>query len=325
MPGSVSRRASSTAAKCSRNAARCRHARTAAASARRCRPRPRPVRPVGPRSAGPPLVSGRHVGAGVSRAVVRAGRLANDSDYRFFTNAAHQKDSSAAPTDESPAATRSQDEMLLFYEVLSRAQETLTISYPAMDDKAQVLPPSPYVVELQRMFREGEQKIAVREAAALAGAASRQRSAASPIGAWRPWPRPAQTDGDRRLLAGIFSRDETQSLGAGDRRRRADRPCPRPRRIVRAERRPAHQPGRRGPARPAVRRRSIRGAPASSKRTRPARTSFFSPRRAATRAAWRPRAGNRFCPPRQPAAPGARRVSSPAWRIGQRVGRAVAR
>ena len=42
--------------------------------------------------------------------------------------------------------------MLLFYEVLTRATERLTISYPALDDKAQDLPPSSYVTELERLL-----------------------------------------------------------------------------------------------------------------------------------------------------------------------------
>ncbi len=162
---------------------------------------------------------------------VRAGRLANDDDYRFFANAAHQK-SSVAPNEESPAATRSQDEMLLFYEVLSRAQESLTISYAAMDDKAQVLPPSPYVVELQRMFRNGEQKISCakprlspvpppnrsaepRRTPADETSMCRSARGTYCVADWRvaAVAEAAQTDGDRRLLAGIFSRDETRSLG----------------------------------------------------------------------------------------------------------------
>ena len=80
------------------------------------------------------------------------GRLATDSDYRFFARAADQKDSGAAT---SSASTRAQDEMLLFYEVVSRAEKSLTISYPALDDKAQELPPSPYVHEIERIFRRG--------------------------------------------------------------------------------------------------------------------------------------------------------------------------
>ena len=40
--------------------------------------------------------------------------------------------------------------MLLFYEVATRATQRLTLSYPALDAKAQPLLPSPYLVELKR-------------------------------------------------------------------------------------------------------------------------------------------------------------------------------
>lgn len=45
---------------------------------------------------------------------------------------------------------RSGEEMLLFYEVLTRAQRKLTFSYPALDAKAQPLLPSPYLNEVMR-------------------------------------------------------------------------------------------------------------------------------------------------------------------------------
>ena len=165
----------------------------------------------------------------------------------------------------APPPTRSQDEMLLFYEVLSRAEESLTISYPALDDKAQDLPPSPYVVELQRMFGEAGHKIhctppqlsPVPDVAAVRRHGSRVRLAydAYSLADWRvaAVAHAIERDGDRRLLAGIFSRADTQAARPRDRRRPADRPRPRPRRIVRPGRRPAHQPRRRRPARPAFR------------------------------------------------------------------------
>jgi ATP-dependent helicase/DNAse subunit B len=77
----------------------------------------------------------------------RAGSFYSAADYRFFAAAADQ-DRAAA---ELPDVQRSQEEMLLFYEVLTRAETELTISYPALDEKAQVLPPSPYVTEIERV------------------------------------------------------------------------------------------------------------------------------------------------------------------------------
>jgi ATP-dependent helicase/nuclease subunit B len=45
---------------------------------------------------------------------------------------------------------RACEEMLLFYEVVTRPTQRLTLSYPALDESAQPLLPSPYVVELRR-------------------------------------------------------------------------------------------------------------------------------------------------------------------------------
>ena len=48
----------------------------------------------------------------------------------------------------------SQDEMLLFYEVLTRSTRHLVLSYPGLDAKAQPLSPSPYLIELERACGE---------------------------------------------------------------------------------------------------------------------------------------------------------------------------
>ncbi|HEY2414621.1 MAG TPA: PD-(D/E)XK nuclease family protein [Pirellulaceae bacterium] len=78
----------------------------------------------------------------------RVGRLYSEADYQCFQNVGDQHRAESPP----PAVTRSQEEMLLFYEVLTRARERLTISYPALDEKAQDLPPSSYVTELERLL-----------------------------------------------------------------------------------------------------------------------------------------------------------------------------
>jgi ATP-dependent helicase/nuclease subunit B len=49
---------------------------------------------------------------------------------------------------------RSSAEMLLFYEVLTRPTRRLVLSYPALDEKAEPLTPSPYVAEVRRAFGE---------------------------------------------------------------------------------------------------------------------------------------------------------------------------
>jgi ATP-dependent helicase/DNAse subunit B len=101
--------------------------------------------------------------------------------------------------------------MLLFYEVISRATESLNISYPAMDEKAQELPPSPYVVELQRMFRSSPKQIKTTKPQ-LSPVPSKEL-----ISSVRDWRIAAlaealQTDGDRKLFAGLIAEPKTAAL-----------------------------------------------------------------------------------------------------------------
>jgi ATP-dependent helicase/DNAse subunit B len=136
-------------------------------------------------------------------------RLADDNDYRFLTNAAHQVES---PHAGAPShAAHSQDEMLLFYEVISRATDSLTISYPAMDDKAQELPPSPYVVELKRMFRNS--KASFTSTTPLLSPVPPKDEIGS-ISDWRiaAMAEAAKTEGNRHLLAGLISDPNTKPL-----------------------------------------------------------------------------------------------------------------
>ncbi len=147
-----------------------------------------------------------------------AGRLATDADYRFFARAARRGLAHFAKSSEQNvpvplSATRAQDEMLLFYEVLSRAEESLTISYPALDERAQDLPASPYVQEIERTFGESNrEKIrhsapqlspVPQDATPLSGADWRVQAVARAI----------DKDSDRRLLAGLFSSASSQPLG----------------------------------------------------------------------------------------------------------------
>ena len=204
----------------------------------------------------------------------RAGRLATEADYRFFARAADQR--AAGRDGKRPAApTRAQEEMLLFYEVLSRAEESLTISYPALDDKAQDLPPSPYVTEIERTIRhEAISRTLASRAAALAGAA--RCNAVQPaewrvqaVAQARRQKRDAAIAG-RHLSRRAADSRSAQAIDAGLR-------------IIHARARGESF----GPAEglltsPAVAARlaerfgpSICGAPASGKRTPPARTNSF--------------------------------------------------
>jgi len=152
-----------------------------------------------------------------------AGQLATDEGYRFLARAADRRGQSPfAQSAEQKgtvflpsAPTRFQEEMLLFYEVLSRAEQSLTVSYPALDDRAQQLPPSPYVLELRRAFGGDQQQKLQPLAPRL-----------SPIPAGAPYSttdwriqavaRALEDEPDRRPLAGILS--------AADRRDRSA-PC----------------------------------------------------------------------------------------------------
>ena len=85
-----------------------------------------------------------------------AGRLYSEEEYRELQYAAHppSRAGTGNANEEAAVVGRSQEEMLLFYEVITRAQESVTISYPALDDKAQTMPPSPYVTEIERLFKK---------------------------------------------------------------------------------------------------------------------------------------------------------------------------
>ncbi|MFO0789865.1 MAG: PD-(D/E)XK nuclease family protein [Pirellulales bacterium] len=187
-------------------------------------------------------LSVRHVFlAGLSEqafpAAPQSGQLASDSDYRLLSGSPRSKKGSRgelSSPEAAPASTHSQDEMLLFHEVVTRARESLTLSYPAMDDKAQELPPSPYVIELERLFRHSDRQIhrarpqlspiphalATRDDGKADTAATATRPALPTaeifsIADWRilATSEAAQTDGDARLLAGLFKNDTTRRLG----------------------------------------------------------------------------------------------------------------
>jgi len=55
----------------------------------------------------------------------------------------------------STASTQQQDEMLLFYSIVTRARRKLTLSYPNVSSSGQPLFPSPYVAALRELFAPG--------------------------------------------------------------------------------------------------------------------------------------------------------------------------
>ncbi|HZZ70624.1 MAG TPA: PD-(D/E)XK nuclease family protein [Pirellulales bacterium] len=73
------------------------------------------------------------------------GRLFDEADQQLLRDAGHRL---------PDRVERGQEEMLLFYELLTRATRRLILSYPGLDAKAQPLSPSPYVREVQRACGE---------------------------------------------------------------------------------------------------------------------------------------------------------------------------
>ncbi|MAT70572.1 MAG: hypothetical protein CMJ58_13725 [Planctomycetaceae bacterium] len=76
-------------------------------------------------------------------------------------------------------APRAAGEMLLFYQLLARPGQSLTLSYPALDAKAQSLPPSPYLAELERNLPRDYRRIEIPLAATAGERAARDHPPAS--------------------------------------------------------------------------------------------------------------------------------------------------
>jgi ATP-dependent helicase/nuclease subunit B len=120
-------------------------------------------------------------------------------------------------------AQRSQEEMLLFYEVATRATHQLVMSYAGLDAKAQPLSPSPYLVELERACGDGKIPHHVdlhlspvpREQEILCERDLRVRAVADAL------------DGNRKLLAGMVPQQGSgvrdQESGIQDQKARAKR------------------------------------------------------------------------------------------------------
>lgn len=167
-------------------------------------------------------VSARHMYlAGMSEqafpAAERAGRPCSDADYRRFARSTEKEFPLPATGSVLPAhaPSRAQEEMLLFYEVLTMAEETLTISYPALDDKAQQLPPSPYVTEIRRTLNDPNaistvppqlSSIPQEDVSPLSATEWRIQAVARALGS-------TSVNRDVRLLAGIFNNPQTKPLG----------------------------------------------------------------------------------------------------------------
>jgi ATP-dependent helicase/DNAse subunit B len=94
--------------------------------------------------------------------------------------------------------SRNQDEMLLFYSIVTRARERLVLSYPAVSAAGQPLFPSPYMRAIEDLFEPGELPV-------------------SPIGELDPVPSENQilTAADLRLVATHDVRGDRPGLFRG--------------------------------------------------------------------------------------------------------------
>ena len=114
---------------------------------RRCRPRARPLGRHGPHRRSQARVPGRHVGAGVPVARARGPTL-----FRGRLPLLRQRrPTRRGPPPSCPPSERSQEEMLLFYEVAHprRANGSRSATRRSTT-KPKSLPPSPYVTEVER-------------------------------------------------------------------------------------------------------------------------------------------------------------------------------
>jgi len=79
----------------------------------------------------------------------------------LFVAGLSEKSFPASGLQGSAASEQAYEEMLLFYQVITRATRRLVFSYPALDEAGQPLTPSPYLEEVEQAC--GSQRIARRE------------------------------------------------------------------------------------------------------------------------------------------------------------------
>jgi len=115
-------------------------------------------------------------------------------------------------------AEASQEEMLLFYEVVTRARRRLYLSYPGLDEKGQPLLASPYLAELEQVCGGKVQRIRIEDLSPLPGqdavasaADHRIYAVAQAAGVTRDAPADRPIDA-AAPLAGLAKRPETRTV-----------------------------------------------------------------------------------------------------------------
>ncbi len=125
---------------------------------------------------------------------------------------AHDLEWMEQPTEQQPPETQhAGDEMLLFYELVTRATRHLTLSYAALDAKGQTLSPSPLLTELQHCF--GNQKILRKEMSLGESTIKPDSLAPMSIASFRRQSVSHALTGDRTWLAGITAQPKSSQLG----------------------------------------------------------------------------------------------------------------
>lgn len=105
---------------------------------------------------------------------------------------------------------RTREEMLLFYEALTRVGKRLYLSYPALDESAQPLLPSPFLREVEQAFGPG--RIPRVERADLSPIPRDDEPTCQ--SEFRVKALATALEGNVALLAGLFGRSEPASAGA---------------------------------------------------------------------------------------------------------------
>src|SRR5690606_3500028 len=95
----------------------------------------------------------------------QTGRLYDERDLSRLVR------SETPPPEHDAVEQRVSDMMLLFYELVTRASHSLTLSFAALDERGQVLPASPLVDDLRRCFPPGS---IVRTELPLGGSTGRE-------------------------------------------------------------------------------------------------------------------------------------------------------
>ncbi|MDZ4657070.1 MAG: PD-(D/E)XK nuclease family protein [Bythopirellula sp.] len=114
-----------------------------------------------------------------------------------------------AGSSEKIAEQQTGEAMLLFYDVVTRASETLTLSYPALDDKGQALTPSPLLTELERALEPAKIPTTIMPPGQVVAADAVPLSRSG----WRLNGMAAALEGKPEWLAGLASEPSTRTLG----------------------------------------------------------------------------------------------------------------